>query len=288
MRPAREASSRRASTTSRVTAPTSMGTRARSPRWVCASVSSASISRSCCSLAASARPQAACSEATLDCGSASATSISVRCRASGVRSSCEALATNCRCASNAASSRARSASKVSASSFSSSSGPVRASRSCRLLAEVCCAAAVMVRSGRSTRPATTQPRPIESTAMTASAIPDWTSRSVAPRRCAAWTAWDWSRSADGGSWPRRAVPDTTRSSHRQPLVATRQVGEGEQPRAGDQEQHRRRAWSAAAGWCAGAACWSRRATRPAPRSGSPAPGPRGHVRSGSRPAPRSR
>ena len=56
--------------------------------------------------------------------------------------------------------------------FSSSSGPVRASRWCKLLAEVCCAAAVMVRSGRSTRPDISQPRPTARTVMAASAMPE--------------------------------------------------------------------------------------------------------------------
>ena len=57
-------------------------------------------------------------------GSASATSTSVRSTVIGVRSSCEALATNRRWDSNARSSRPSSPSNVSASSFSSSSGPV--------------------------------------------------------------------------------------------------------------------------------------------------------------------
>ena len=56
-------------------------------------------------------------------GLAIATSSRVRIIANGVRSSCEALATNPRCASNAASKRASSSSIVSASSRSSSRGP---------------------------------------------------------------------------------------------------------------------------------------------------------------------
>jgi hypothetical protein len=56
-------------------------------------------------------------------GSPRVTSTSVRITDSGVRSSCEALATNRRWLSNAASSRASIASNVSASSLSSSAGP---------------------------------------------------------------------------------------------------------------------------------------------------------------------
>ena len=65
-----------APTTSAVIAARSTGSSRSRPRWLLASVSSASISRSCCSPAASTRPQAACSAGTDGCGSASATSIS--------------------------------------------------------------------------------------------------------------------------------------------------------------------------------------------------------------------
>ena len=58
-------------------------------------------------------------------GLARATSSDVRSMASGVRSSWEALATKRRCASKAVSKRARSPSKVSPRSFSSSAGPSR-------------------------------------------------------------------------------------------------------------------------------------------------------------------
>src|SRR5262249_52236656 len=66
---------------------------------------------------------------------------------------------------------AGSASNVSPSSLSSSSGPARASRACRLLAEMDLAVAVMVRNLRSTRPATIQPSPTDTTVMIASAVP---------------------------------------------------------------------------------------------------------------------
>ena len=86
--------------------------------------------------------------------------MSVRCNASGVRSSCEALATNWRWAWIKVSNRASRSSKVSPSSFSSSFGPSIARRRCKLVAEMVRAVVVMVRSGRSTRPAmshTTEP-----------------------------------------------------------------------------------------------------------------------------------
>ncbi len=90
-------------------------------------------------------------------GLAIATSRVVRIIASGVRSSWEAFATNRRCASNAASKRPSSRSIVSASSRSSSRGPGIARRSCRFVSEIRSAVAVIVRSGASTRPATTHP-----------------------------------------------------------------------------------------------------------------------------------
>ncbi len=96
---------------------------------------------------------------------------------------------------------------VSARSFSSSRGPEMARRSCRLCSEICRVLAVIDRSGRRTRPATSQPSAIETTVMIASAIPDWTSswwRSSARRSSAAakafwamlWTRWATSGSVD--------------------------------------------------------------------------------------------
>ena len=64
---------------------------------------------------------------------------------------------------------------MSARSFSSSRGPESARRSFRLRSEICRVVAVIVRSGRRTRPATSQPSAIETTVMIASAIPDWMS-----------------------------------------------------------------------------------------------------------------
>ena len=61
---------------------------------------------------------------------------------------------------------------MSPSSLSSSSGPVIAMRWCRVRAEIRRAAAVIVRSGLSTRPAISHPSPTETTAMMPSAIPD--------------------------------------------------------------------------------------------------------------------
>jgi len=96
--------------------------------------------------------------------------------ASGVRSSCEALPTNRRCPWNAWSSRSSIASNVSASSFTSSGGPSRAIRSCRLRSATRRAVAVIVWIGRSARPAIAQPRPPPATPITPSASSDSTSR----------------------------------------------------------------------------------------------------------------
>jgi len=61
---------------------------------------------------------------------------------------------------------------VSARSFISSSGPGMARRSSRLSAEIRRVAAVIRRSGRSTRPATSQPTRSDITVMMPSAITD--------------------------------------------------------------------------------------------------------------------
>ena len=98
------------------------------PRWLRARVSSASMSCSCWSPASSEHPCRCRGGGQGGAGSARAIWSRVRLRASGVRSSWEALATNWRWASNAASSRASSPSMVSPRSLSSSSGPARASR----------------------------------------------------------------------------------------------------------------------------------------------------------------
>ena len=92
--------------------------------------------------------------------------MAVRITVSGVRSSCEAFATNRRCAANAWSSRSSMSSKVSASSLSSSWAPVSASRSPRCWSEARRAVSVIARTGRSTRPETYQPRPPEATVIT--------------------------------------------------------------------------------------------------------------------------
>lgn len=68
------------------------------------------------------------------------------------------------------------ASKVSANSFSSSCGPPRLIRSCNVCSERRRAASVIRCTGRSTRPATHQPSPIEAMVMKPSASPDSTSR----------------------------------------------------------------------------------------------------------------
>jgi hypothetical protein len=100
---------------------------------------------------------------------ASVTSIAVRMTVSGVRSSCEALATKRRWLAKAASSRPSMASNVSASSFSSSSGPASAIRSPRFSSDARRAAAVIACTGRSARPATIQPGQAEPGATAAGA-----------------------------------------------------------------------------------------------------------------------
>src|ERR1039457_6749201 len=116
----------------------------------------------------------ASTDASLDTGGdlPSATSSEVRIMASGVRSSWEALATKLRWASNAPSSRPRSPSTVSPSSLSSSLGPCRASRWCRLSSEIWRVVAVMTRRGRSTRPAISQPSQTETATMMIRAMPE--------------------------------------------------------------------------------------------------------------------
>jgi hypothetical protein len=100
-------------------------------------------------------------------GLASRTSAPVRTIASGVRSSCDASATNRRWLSNEASSRPIISSKVSASSFSSSRGPSSAIRSCSRSPVIRRVVAVSVRRGRSMRPAMNQEAPSPATAVTA-------------------------------------------------------------------------------------------------------------------------
>ena len=96
-------------------------------------------------------------------GSARATWSRVRSAVRGVRSSCEALATNRRCDSNDASSRPNRLSRVSPSSANSSARLPRATRRSRLLAEMSRAVAVIVRRGRRNRPAISQPTASDTT-----------------------------------------------------------------------------------------------------------------------------
>ena len=83
------------------------------------------------SRASRTRPTSTSSCSVVLVGLAIATSMSVRMEVSGVRSSCEALATNLRWLAKARSRRFNMSSKVSASSLSSSSGPSRLIRSSR-------------------------------------------------------------------------------------------------------------------------------------------------------------
>jgi hypothetical protein len=171
--PSRSASGRATDSASAAASDRSTGSLALSWRSLRASVSRPSISRSLRSLASRTRSAIARSSAGLVSRSASATSTSVRVMARGVRSSWEALATKRRWVSKAVSSRASIWSKVSASSFSSSSGPCRLIRSCRVLPSSRLAVAVIACSGRSTRPATSQPSPTEASAISPRAMPDW-------------------------------------------------------------------------------------------------------------------
>jgi hypothetical protein len=68
-------------------------------------------------------------------------------------------------------------------------------RRCRLVSEMSRTAVVMLRSGRSTCPATSQPRPMDTTVMMASAMPDCNSSWYSSAAC--WCLA--SRSADAGS-----------------------------------------------------------------------------------------
>ena len=122
--------------------------------------------RSSASWTASAIERSSALEA---CGSASVTSSSVRMTVSGVRSSCEALATKRRWLAKAPDRRSSISSKVSASSLSSSRGPSSAMRSSSVSCETPRAAAVIFCSGRSARPATSQPSSTDSAVIAASA-----------------------------------------------------------------------------------------------------------------------
>ncbi len=81
------------------------------------------------SSASRTRPTTVSSPSVVRVGLAMATSMRVRMEVSGVRSSCEALATNRRWLAKARSRRSNMSSKVSASSLSSSWGPSRPIRS---------------------------------------------------------------------------------------------------------------------------------------------------------------
>lgn len=100
-------------------------------------------------------------------GSARPISRAARRMARGVRSSWEALAAKRRWLATACSSRSSMASKVSARSLSSSCGPVRAMRSCRVDRDSRRAVAVMRCSGRSSRPVSHQHTANASTAIIA-------------------------------------------------------------------------------------------------------------------------
>ncbi len=151
------------------------------PWSLTARVSSASTMLSARSIERRTRTAMSSSCTPVGDGLARVTSIAVRITVSGVRSSCEALATKRRWVANAASRRSSMPSKVSASSFSSSLAPVSASRSPRCCSEARRAVSVITRTGRSTRPDMTQPRPPETTVMTPSPTRENTSSSFSAR-----------------------------------------------------------------------------------------------------------
>ena len=141
--------------------------------WLRARARRLSMSTSLRSVASLTTPAMRRYSSTPASGSLSVTSVSAPMIASGVRSSCDALATKRRCASKAACRRSRRASNVAASSRSSSSGPSREMRSSRFRSDIRRAVSVMSCRGRSTRPATVQPRATATTATTPSATRDW-------------------------------------------------------------------------------------------------------------------
>jgi len=190
--PSRSVSGRRPVRVEETVVARSTGSCPFSPLSLLAKVSRASIRRACSSLEASTSWAVQRQSAVVVPGSSSATWRRVRSAVKGVRSSWEALATKCRWASKAASSRAKRPSRVSPSSLSSSCGPSRARRSCRLVEEILRAVRVMVRMGRSIRPATSQPARRASAATMARAIPELTrSWCASAARCAAWTVPAW-------------------------------------------------------------------------------------------------
>ena len=145
---------------------------ATGPSWLVASASSASTVASARSTDRLTRAAIASSCSGVRVGLESVTSIAVRIAVSGVRSSCAALATNCFWLVKAASSRSSITSNVSASCLSSSSGPVSARRWPSRSSDARRAASVIDRTGRSARPATSQPRPAAAIARTPRAISD--------------------------------------------------------------------------------------------------------------------
>ena len=155
------------------------------PWSLTARVSSASTMLSARSIERRTRTAMSVSCRAVGDGLARVTSMAVRITVSGVRSSCEALATNRRWVPNATSRRSSMSSNVSASSLSSSLAPVSASRSPRCCSDARRAVSVITRTGRSTRPDMTQPSPPDATVMTARPASENTRSSLSARwRCA--------------------------------------------------------------------------------------------------------
>ncbi len=180
------ASTRTAFHADSTTAERSTGSRTASPiPSVRASSSSADTNCSARSPAARTTPAMRRSSSTSASGSDSVTSSSVRTTERGVRSSCDAFATNRRCESKAASRRSSIASNVSASSATSSRGPSSRNREPSDSADNRRAAPVTSCRGFNTRPVNVHASTAAATTMHANAMSPACSRS---RRAAAVSA----------------------------------------------------------------------------------------------------
>ena len=246
--------------TAAATAARSKGSGREMPRSLPASVSSASISFSCCRPSCRTSSQAARRVPALASGSPSATCSTVRSAASGVRSSWAALATKCRCDSNEASSRANRSFRVCPSLLNSSSRrPVR-SRRLRFVAEMSRAAATIACSGRSRRPASSQPNPSEAPTAIASVMsatvtwgsrvrPGWltTGAVVDPTCTVSLTARNGIASTTSAS-TRNTPPYSRASRIRNEPENITGPRSGSRPRGRSRPPAGRPAWRAAAGW----------------------------------------
>jgi hypothetical protein len=246
--------------TAAATTARSKGSGREMPRSLPASVSSASISFSCCRPSRRTSSQAARRASTLAAGSPSATCSTVRSAASGVRSSWAALATKCRCDSNEASSRANRSLRVWPSRLNSSSRPEVRNRRLRFVAEMSRAVATIACNGRSRRPASSQPNPSEAATAIASVMsatvtwgsrvrPGWliTGGAVDPTCAVSLTARNGIASTTSAR-TRNTPPYSSASRVRSEPENITRPRSGTRPRGWSQRPAGRRAWPAAAGW----------------------------------------